>query len=499
MHYSNLNNIEHNKNNIISEVKSGIKIYLLKNIPWIVDLVDNHYGNTFNEKLYNLVFKPENHSCLNCGVNTKFYEKNFIRGYAKFCGYSCRAKFNECYKNAYLTDDIKIKRKKTYSSTISSRTNEEKNNIYLKIKNTIQTRYSNNEIGIKHSKSLLGEEKYNILMNRDFLYKEYIINKRGLTNISKDVEVDAGTIKRFLIKNNIDIRISKSQSYIETFIENWLITNNIKYIKNDRNYIHPYEIDFLCLDYNIGIELCGLYWHSIDNKNLSDSRLNKKYHQNKFIMANNKNIKLLTIFEDEINSKSNIVENRLMYAFNKNINKIYARKCFIKNIDKIVAKSFLKDYHIQSSKTGSINVGLIEKSTNNLVAVATFNKPRYNKEYDLELLRFCTKNCAVVGGLSKIMNIFNKEKIISYSCNRWGNGSGYEKAGFTKIGITPPSYFYFNPKDQSKRYHRTQFQKHKISNENNIHLTEIEIMKNMGYMRIFDCGNTKWEYIKGEI
>ena len=153
---------------------------------------------------------------------------------------------------------------------------------------------------------------------------------------------------------------------------------------------------------------------------------------------------------------------------------------------------FLQKYHIQSSKTGSINKGLYFE--NALVAVATFNSPRYNKEYNLELLRFCTKNCAVVGGLSKIMKNLNYNKIISYSCNRWGNGVGYSKSGFVDLGITPVSYYYFKPTENNKRYHRTQFQKHKISNETNKHLTEFQIMKENGYMRIYDCGNTKWEY-----
>ncbi len=490
MHYSYLNDEKKNEETIINAYNSGISPSLMNRIPWIVDLTNTYPGNTFNEKLFHLIFHPENIKCLYCNKPTKFYEKNFIRGYAKFCNYSCRAKFNESYKNAHIN---KNKLSESLINYHKNRTREEKVYTSNKIKDTIQKLYPNNELGNKRSKSILGEEKYKILSDASYLNNEYYNKKRGIYNISNEIGVDGGTVKRFLNKNNIPIRNTKNIPYIETFIENFLIENNINYIKNDRTTINPLEIDFLCPDHNIGIEVCGLYWHSLDNK-LVENRKDKNYHQKKFLLAKEKNIELLTIFEDEILNIPKLVNDRLLYRFNKNINKIYARKCVVVNITKNAAKGFMKTYHMQSSKTGSINIGLLYN--NDLIAVASFNKPRYNNHYDLELLRFCTKNCCVVGGLSKLMNFMVDYKIISYSCNRWGNGSGYMKAGFRKIGITPPSYYYFKTNNPSKRYHRTQFQKHKIKTYETEHLTEVEIMKNNGYMRIFDCGNTKWEWSK---
>ena len=470
---------------------NGIRPIHLSYVSWIVRLTQNEYGKTFNEKLYNSIFIDVNRKCLECGTDTKFYERNFIRGYAQFCGCSCRAKYNKSFKNAYLNDEISSKTKNSIKMAYLNKSEDDKNIIKSKIRKTIEEKYSPGELGNIISRNIIGEEKYNLL-SYEFLYDEYVLKKKGIIIIANEVGVSDTVIYSALRRHNIEKRIGKNSTQIENFIEEWLKLNEINYIKNDRKSLKEFEIDFYCPEYNIGIELCGLYWHSIDNKLLSGSRTDKNYHQNKFLLAKSKNIKLITIFEDEILNKPDIVKNRLLYQFKKNLNKIYARKCKLLDIDKETAKLFLQKYHIQSSKTGSINKGLYFE--NDLVAVATFNSPRYNKEYNLELLRFCTKNCAVVGGLSKIMKNLNCNKIISYSCNRWGNGVGYSKSGFVDLGITPVSYYYFKPTENNKRYHRTQFQKHKISNETNKHLTEFQIMKENGYMKIYDCGNTKWEY-----
>lgn len=49
----------------------------------------------------------------------------------------------------------------------------------------------------------------------------------------------------------------------------------------------------------------------------------------------------------------------------------------------------------------------------------SFGKPRYNKNYECELLRLCTKNgYAVVGGAEKLFSYFvkthNPKSVISY-------------------------------------------------------------------------------------
>ena len=78
------------------------------------------------------------------------------------------------------------------------------------------------------------------------------------------------------------------------------------------------------------------------------------------------------------------------------------------------------------------------------------------------------------------------------------DGKGYEASGFTVVGTTPPSYFYYK---NGKRLNRIQAQKHKLGKllENfDESLSETENMLNNKYIKIFDCGNLKVEYRRGK-
>ena len=112
-----------------------------------------------------------------------------------------------------------------------------------------------------------------------------------------------------------------------------------------------------------------------------------------------------------------------------------------------------------------------------------------------ELLRFCNKkNISIVGGASKIFKYFlNKWKpneIISYSDNSRSNGNLYEKLCFNLISETEPNYYWII---DGVRRHRFNFRKDRLVKLGyDSQKTEIQIMTELGYSRIFDCGSKKW-------
>jgi len=88
-----------------------------------------------------------------------------------------------------------------------------------------------------------------------------------------------------------------------------------------------------------------------------------------------------------------------------------------------------------------------------LVAVATFAKPRFSNEAELELVRFCSKiNTTVVGGLSKLLKPVKNSSILTYACRDYSQGNAYEKVGFKFIRNTEPSMEYFNKLNRVSRY-----------------------------------------------
>lgn len=286
---------------------------------------------------------------------------------------------------------------------------------------------------------------------------------------------------------------TKTQKHIFKLIE----TNN-KILNYRKIFNGKCEVDIFLPEIKLGIEYNGLMFHSEGNLNKGKIKdINKNYHLNKTEMCENKGIQLFHIFEGEnIDLWLSMINNKL--GLNK---KIYARKCIIKEIDTKECSYFLNENHLQGSIPASIRIGLYYESE--LVQVMTFGKSRFNKKYDFELLRLCSKKFInVIGGASKLFNYFlikyNPKSIISYANRRFSQGKIYEILGFKKIGITKPNYFYFMPDSKDHRLMtRIKFQKHKLKGilENfDPTISESENMFNNGYRRIFDCGNLVYEF-----
>lgn len=275
----------------------------------------------------------------------------------------------------------------------------------------------------------------------------------------------------------------------------------ITYLKNDRTIIKPYELDIYIPSLKVAFEVNGNFWHS---ELLGRT---KDYHINKTKMCNEKGVKLFHIYEDEIANKWNIVESRIKSTIGLS-NRIYARKCDVALVTSKEKKAFLNGNHIQGDCNSSINIAL--KYNNEIVSVMTFSKERviYNGKSDsntYELLRYANKlGYTVVGGFSKLLSYFIKEyspKHIKTFCDaRWSginpNDTVYEKCGFKYIGLTKPNYWYMHKTDMLNRKHRYNFTKHSIIEKHpelDKTKTEWDLMQELGYNRIWDCGNMKFE------
>ena len=275
------------------------------------------------------------------------------------------------------------------------------------------------------------------------------------------------------------------KSMPENELYNWL-SSILKCSKHNRSLLKNRELDIVSYEKKIAVEFDGIYWHS--NKNGKD----KHYHLDKTNRCEEIGFHLIHVFEDEWRDKQRIVKNRLKSVFGLCDSKIFARKCEIREVGNELCKMFLKKYHIQGYATSSKRYGLFYKGK--LVALMTFGKPRFTKDVDWELIRYCTiGSFSIVGGASKLLSYFRKHNsgsIITYADRRWSIGNLYEKLGFTFIGNSEPNYYYVKNYDRISRY---VAQKHKLSKllgENfNPTLTERENMELNGYGIIWDCGN----------
>ena len=296
-------------------------------------------------------------------------------------------------------------------------------------------------------------------------------------------------------ENGYEIRSKDSfASAGELELKQWLHSLNFECEKyNDKKY----EIDIYLSKYNLGIEYNGEYWHSTRYKD-------KKYHFNKWKYFKDKNIHLIQIWNNEWKNKNEIVKSMILNRLNICSQKIFARKCIIKEIkNKNEKNTFLNKNHLQGSDNSSYWLGLYYN--NELVSIMTFGKRNSGKQTHYELIRFCNKlNTVVVGAASKLLKYFLNThpdiyNIKTFADLRFYKDTGfYNKLGFTFTHTSQPNYFYVKPNEGCmNHYSRLQFQKHKLSkllSNFNINLTEEQNMINNGYLKIYDCGNYVFEY-----
>lgn len=480
-------------------------------------------GLSLSEKIWLYQNKlRERPKCLNCCNKVNFIK--FYKGYRKFCCRRCST--ISSHKNQEIKEsrvknmidcnnDIETRLNMTIKSNETKRkfSDEKKSSINKKREETNILRWGvsniSNNIIIKEKiskklKEVLPISKMNKTIERIenmllFDIKE-ITDDRFILNCKKcSGEFDISR-KLFNQRSRFDIDVCLLCNPINS-TSNFEM-NVLDYIKN--NYdgeiisgyfgYKKYEIDIYLPDLKIGFECNGLYWHSEIYKE-------NNYHDNKNKFFNDKNIRIIHIWEDDWKYKKEIVCSRINNILNKSL-LIYARKCEVLEIvDNKEVSEFMESNHLQGKVNSKVKLGLYNNSK--LVSVMTFgslrkNLGRSNIVDNYELLRFCNlKNISVIGGASKLLKFFiknyNPNNIISYASIDWSDGKLYTNLGFDFVHKTRPNYFYFN-KDEGIRYNRFNFRKDKLVKDGyDINLTEHKIMNKRGYYRIYDSGSLLYE------
>lgn len=400
-----------------------------------------------------------------CGNKALFLTYDSNKRYSKYCSKSCGIK--DPSRNQKIKDskskldykEINNKRKQTMVELYGVEYNSQREDIKLRLSQPkVDTTY-------------IDDPKW--------LRQEYIDKQRSLVDIAQELGVYYGIVSDYLLKHGFQIRRNSNYSLAEIEISNWLTSLGIEHQRSDYSLIPPKEIDIL-IPGKLAIEIDGLYWHSIDRIPTNDDRIR---HLNKTLSCP---IPLIHFTDQEWIEKQDIVKSMILSRLGLS-KRISARKCRIIEPTKIEVKTFLQENHIQGAIGYSQAIGL--EYENQLVQIMTFGKSRFNKKYDYELLRFCSKiGTNVVGGGSKILSRF-KEPLITYADRRFSEGNGYLKMGFDFSHSTGPGYFYT---DGTRTWSRFKFQKHKLEDiltKYDPNKTETENMLNNGYRIFYDCGN----------
>ena len=251
----------------------------------------------------------------------------------------------------------------------------------------------------------------------------------------------------------------------------------------------PYDLKIV--DSNVLIEIDPTFTHNCYD-NIWHEPKNRESHLNKTKLADQNGYQCIHVFDWDSQ------ESILSMLVNKEI--IYARRCNLIQIDKRTAEQFTNLYHLQGSCRGQdIAYGLVYNGE--LVQIMAFGKPRYNKNYDYELLRLCTRHgIKILGGPSKLFHQFTQDfpdkSVISYCDYAKFSGQVYQNIGMNLHHISSPAKIWSKKDKYITDNYLRQHGYDRIFGANYGKGTSNEqLMLENGWLPVYDCGQKVFEYV----
>lgn len=364
-----------------------------------------------------------------------------------------------------------------------------------KLLNTMLNKYG--EVSIAKVNNPREKELIETFINDD-RFSNYI---KGLKeaptvyNLTLEFNVTTSVMLKKIHKLNLEDFVainsgSKYEDEILKYIDE--IAPNLRLERHNRTVLNGQEIDIYIPDKKIGIEVNGSYWHS-------DIFKNRQYHQNKTVEAAKKHISIIHIFEHEwVDNESKI--KKLLKQKLVGGTKIYARNTVIKEVDNYAVKELYNNNHLQGAINSQINIACYYN--NNIIGAISVSTPRFSTKADYEITRLCwDSEYNVVGGTERLfkhlISSHNVDDIITYCDISKFTGNVYTRLGFSvdvPKPITEPNYIWLY-KDSTGYtiYNRYKTQKDKLIKDGlGIYgSTEDEIMRNIGFIKIYDSGNLR--------
>lgn len=259
--------------------------------------------------------------------------------------------------------------------------------------------------------------------------------KAGWDSGSTGEKIRNTLLERYGVENSLQLPqciISGGISKPEQLVMDKLDSLNIEYEREF--HIKKYRYDFRVG--NILLEINPTSTHNSTWGVFNDNGKEKDYHYNKSIVARDNRYRCIHIFDwDDVDKVLSLLLPRTT---------VYGRKCVVKETTQAEANILLSKYHIQGPATKqTVCMGLYYD--NELISVMTFGKPRYNKKYQWELIRYVS-SCNVLGGSNKIWKHFidkyNPDSIISYCDFSKFTGHTYEKLGMNYKAVNIGKHWY---------------------------------------------------------
>ena len=335
-------------------------------------------------------------------------------------------------------------------------------------------------------------------------YKQYG-NLPVVYTLSRFMDCDTDIIKNAVVKYSLYNFIGNNGPSVKVLrIIHDLDILGIHYEQNNRKILRLdngsfMEMDIYLPDFKLGIEVNPTWTHSVDTGSYGQS--DKCYHQKKSLLAADFGVGLLHMYDSDFidESKYQVFLAQVKALTDSKI-KIGARQCCVKLIDRVVCNQFLQQYHFQGGEKSSfIQYGLFYQDI--LIGVLSVGKSRYTSD-DYEILRYCMNpNYIVHGCFQKLFQTFLRHighscKIVSYMDlnKRMTANNVYEKNGFSLDSVTVPDYMWYNQSGTKMKSRYSVQKKQLVKQGFDASKSEIEIMREQDYCRVFGAGSKRYVY-----
>lgn len=463
-------------------------VIIRRNHAELYQQISNVSGGSFSEKCWKFVHAGQDPACEQCHQAVKYLD--FRRGFARFCSKKCAASSTTTANKRMETVEAR------YGETHYSKTAEYR----VKFANTCESRYGVKNPGqieqLIASRARAKQQTFWNQLLEDI--QEFTIPKFSFQEYThvrdKELLWECVQCKREFL-SNVFGKLPKcpvcfpsgntggpSAVELEVLAEIRRIYSGT-IITNDRTIIPPKEIDIYIPEFQLAIELNGIYWHSSDRKD-------SQYHYNKFLECEKRGISLLMITDYEWQHNRAIIVNMIRHRLHQSPN-YPARKCTVIPVSAQQANAFLSQHHMHGYSRASAHLGLYGQDQQLLAVLSYMKKSRFENTCNLiEIVRLGFANRST-GALGKFIKYITREypacNIVSYADLRYGAGKVYLKNGFELSHTTKPGYWYLF---KNQVYHRLSWTKRKLIQMGfDPAETETAIMKRLGAIRFFDCGH----------
>lgn len=227
------------------------------------------------------------------------------------------------------------------------------------------------------------------------------------------------------------------------------------------------EIDLYLPDFSLGVECNGIYYHN---------ELWKKpaYHEDKFLLSQQKNIILLQIWEDEWNYKKEVV----IKEVRKQIQLITQQLTMLSGyriitISKSEAEKFIAIHSLQDYHAGNIFLGVqnTDSILHEVIVFSSLGKSLYQISNHVSLTHLYDHTEVL---LEHFMQTYAPSQITVSVPNTSGYHQLYESHNFEIDSLLPPDYLWVK---QGRRYEKESYTSEQAKGLANVN-------------RIWDAGST---------